>query len=503
MLNIRDYFKGAGKRANRTEAHPDSKSLQRFYVAAAIGIFASALVLDLHNSNTGYFTVKGLQLAFTVLFIASSTFLLYTYLAGKWETATATLVFMVLGSALRICYMLFTGPGTRTHDVYREEWGHMDYIDYIARHFSLPPVNTCQAYHPPVHHILCAVALVGARAAVAGEFLQIKLVQAVMALLNILTLVCFHKILKQAKCGDGAILAGVALFAFHPSNIFFSSKLNNDNTMLFFYVIGFYYLVKWLNTGALRDMVLFALFASLAVLTKLSAVMLLVPAFAAFCLKLAESKESRMEYIKQFSICSLIFLPLASSYTIRNFLLFGQKPGYVPSFGKGFTPTLYNLLYLPIGNVIKNPFNSGGLKGGEFFLEFLFKSSLFGEWSYPGLEGPAYALIIAAAANLAVFLVSMFFIQKEEIKGYGLVFLLNLAVPVALAVKFRTDYPIACSQDFRYIAPALISVGYFLGKAAERSLRRDRLWLKYVVNGSLAAFCILSAAFVLALGNYK
>jgi Response regulator containing CheY-like receiver domain and AraC-type DNA-binding domain len=44
---------------------------------------------------------------------------------------------VVLGVCLRVCYTLFTDTGTRTYDVYRDRWGHLEYIKYIAQYTSL------------------------------------------------------------------------------------------------------------------------------------------------------------------------------------------------------------------------------------------------------------------------------------------------------------------------------------------------------------------------------
>ena len=443
------------------------------------------------------------QLAFAILSTFTAAYLLYLHKMRKLTARIATFAVIVLGIALRICYMLYTGAGTRTYDVYRESWGHLAYIQHIADHFSLPLVNDCQAYHPPVHHILSAIALTAGRSVSRDLYVQLKFIQALMAILNSLTLVYFYKIMKEMKCSENAILAGVSMFAFHPTNIYFASRINNDNTLMFFYVLSFYFLIRWMNNRSFRNLLFLTAFSSLAALTKLSAIMLVPLIASGFLLAAVRDRQCIRSYIRQFAAFFALYLPLAASFQLRNYLLFGQSFGYVPSFGRGFTPSAFNLVYLPVGNMLADPFNKGGIVGGEYFLEFLIKSSLFGEWSYPGLEIPAAILILLAALIFIIVLTYIFTRKTGIIEKHGWLFLLNLAIPLALAAKFRTDLPVACSQDFRYISPILVTLSFFLGQAAAQAISSRYKYVKYTVIGSTAAFCMLSSVFVLLLANYE
>jgi hypothetical protein len=153
--------------------------------------------------------------------------------------------------------------------------------------------------------------------------------------------------------------------------------------------------------------------------------------------------------------------------------------------------------------LLKDPFNNGGLKGGQFFLEFLLKSSLFGEWNYPGLESLAVNMLVLTIIIIIIILAYFLFSGVDITKNYGYIFLLNIIIPFLLEMKFRTDLPVACSQDFRYIAPVLISTAYFLGKAVSHFSKPQFRFLKYPINISILAFCTLSAIFLLSLGYYN
>lgn len=473
------------------------------YVIPASVIFILSLAGNLYFGGKGYFTVAGLQLSFWIVCVFTAIFLIFSSLAKKLSTPLVLRALMLPGICLRICYTLFTDAGTRTYDVYRDTWGHLDYIKYIAKNFSLPPVNECQTYHPPVHHIISALVLDVSKLFTQKEFFQLKAIQLTMVLFSSLTLVFFYKILKELKCSDTAILAGVALFAFHPTNIYFSSRINNDNVLLFFYTLAFYFLIRWINSNAMKDIVLLSLGAALAMLTKFSGIMLVPLIAAAFAAALFRNRSRYMVLLRQYAVFGFIYIPLSMSYQLRNYILFHQGFGYVPSLGRGFTPTLYNLLSIPWSHMIAYPFNNGGLNGGEFFVEFLLKSSLFGEWPFPGLERLALVMLFLAMALAVILLAYILWMNKQLLKGHRLIFLLNLVIPILLMMKLRTDLPIACAQDFRYAAPVLISASFFIGEAVSL-LNTSRLkFLKYLVIACLVSFCTLSSVFVLFLGYYN
>lgn len=471
-----------------------------YYILSSI-VALVTLREDFQQSSTGYFTNEGLRHSFIDILVITTAYLICAYAVKSLDRAKLAAAIIVPGIYLRVCYTLFTDSGTRTYDVYRDAWGHLDYIRYIAEHFALPPVNDCQAYHPPVHHILSAFVLNISKLFTQKDFYQLKAIQLAMVLLSSLTLLLFYKILRELNCSCAATLTAVCLFAFHPTNIYFSSRINNDNTLLFFYTLSFYFLIKWFKSNSPRDMVLLSLSAAFAVLTKFSGILLVPLIAAAFIMTILKNRDRRMKVFRQYAFFGMIFLPLSMSYPFRNYILFNQPFGYVPFLGKGFTPTFRNLLYLPVGNIAKNPFNNGGLAGGEYFMEFFLKSSLFGEWQSPGLERLATAMLLLVAV-LAILIAGYLAINlKSILKDIRLLLVLNLVIPILLEMKFRMDLPTACSQDFRYAAPILLSVSFFLGETVERLNSLKSGMPKRLAAACLLAFCALSSIFLFSLAD--
>ena len=73
----------------------------------------------------------------------------------KW-----VILILTAGFLLKLVYVLYTGIGTRQHDVHSftdSTNGHAGYIRYLYTYGHLPdfdPRQEFQFYHPPLHHIL-------------------------------------------------------------------------------------------------------------------------------------------------------------------------------------------------------------------------------------------------------------------------------------------------------------------------------------------------------------
>jgi hypothetical protein len=135
-------------------------------------------------------------------------------------------------------------------------------------------------------------------------------------------------------------------------------------------------------------------------------------------------------------------------------------------------------------------------------MEFFLKSSLFGEWPFPGLEIPARILLILSMAISLIVIFGIAFASTRLFQKHKYIFLLNLLIPVLFEMKLRTSLPVACSQDFRYAAPILVSACFYLGTAIQR-LKQPKFRIIYIsAMLCIGAFCVFSAGFVLKLGNY-
>lgn len=463
------------------------------------------LAFTLCNVSRSEFAIQPVKVPAVAVITGALAALFFVRATGRLNIQTLTGLVIIFGIACRLVYTLNTPFVLRQHDL-GDAWGHLHYIGHIADTGSLPPSGANQAYHPPLHHAAAAAVVALARASGTDTMTGFRFVQMVMVWLSGIALVYLFRCLRLARCGDAATLAGVALFAFHPYNIYASSYINNDNTLMFFYVVGFYRLLLWAQTKTMADAALFALVAALGIITKKSAVMLL-PVFAvAWTLCVACNPERLKQYARQGLAFAAVLLPLPLLLQVRSYSLFGQGFSYCPEPGIArygrYGNTLHELFHVPFTRLFTHPFPGEIVRDFEsnrFFMEYLFKSSLFGEWQFPDQKALAVALTVAALLLLLLIGGYLLLGWRDYLLPHGYLFLINLVVPVLLLISFRMAYPFACTQNFRYLLPTLVSAAFFTGKAVEYLSGRESKGPACAAWGVLAAFCLLSALFVLSI----
>ncbi len=474
--------------------------IKNFYVPI-LAVFL-LLVFAIFFLNDKSISTTNIQISFLIGIIPVIGYAVYLKVNRNLNTGTLAVMIIIAGILLRVVYTLYTPFTIRQHDVIGSSFSHLDYIRYVAEKLSLPDVGYCQAYHPPLHYIISAVFYKLGKIIGLSNFYSFRLVQVEMVFLNSMTLIYFYKILKEFKPRKLVTLSALAIFAFFPYNIFFSSFLNNDNTMYFFYILTVYYMIRWTKDKSIKNVVLMALFLSLTMLVKKNGIILIPTAFAVFVTALVRNKANAKNIFKQAGVFLLISVPLCIAYPIRNFVLFKQGLMYAPGVDfEKYANTIKNLFYIPIKGFIDQPFTQDPFTGrSELFADYVLKSSLFGEWRFEGLEKIATLLLFATAA-LIIIVVSYMIIQNVKlIKGFGFIFLMCLLLPFGLLFQSRLSIPVVCAQNFRYAGVGLISAAFFYGHAVNKFSNSRFKFMKYVFTLITIAFCIISAVFVLKIG---
>jgi hypothetical protein len=132
--------------------------------------------------------------------------------------------------------------------------------------------------------------------------------------------------------------------------------------------------------------------------------------------------------------------------------------------------------------------------GRQYFWNYAFKTSLFGEFH---LNGTPFGKTLAGVISLLVLPLLLFALWGAlHFQGRDAPALLfGLALFAALAWA-RFQYPYSCTNDFRYIMPALVPLcGFAVRGIQEVKDGRLRLLGGFAVLG----FALLSALFILGL----
>lgn len=442
------------------------------YVLTAVIVIVSYLFLNTLSGSDGGETVEKLMLV--IIGACAAVMAVLAFQRKLTHRRTIALLF-IIGFTLRIGYMLYTPFYVRQHDLGNlSDLGHVDYIYTIATKFRLPDSYYGEFYHPPFYYILAAAVYDFASLFSKDINICFNLIKIIPCFASCATLLIGYKIFGALKFSAKARIPATALIAVHPAFIYLSASINNDMPSIFFMALTLLYTIKWFYRQSLKNAVLLAVALGLGMMTKLS-VVLMAPVIAAVFVYVLIKKNRTREIgrvIQRIALFAVISVPLGMWYQIRNYVRFGQPLGYVLKLSTdvgqycGNRSIISRFFSLPLlKSVILMPY---GDAGSEYNLwTFILKSSLFGEWKFPGFELNALildliALLLIAESLFAMIYVFVFVRGKKSFFAKCLIGSVWL-VQMLFFVYFNVQYPFGCTMDFRYIVITLLTGAAFLG----------------------------------------
>ncbi len=411
---------------------------------------------------------------------------------GKMSWERAVVLLLLCGLVMRVGYALGTHSYIRHHDYGDIQWfvygrtqrldihdyGHAPYVLYLYLNRQLPDFNVGQFYHPPLFHMLAALAMRVTYKVVKIEDL-IYLFEAskiISCLASCYTLLLIPKICRELRLrGPGKGLT-VGVVAFLPMFYLMAGWVNNDGLVLFFMTFILLYTIRWYHRPTWGNTLLLALGFGLGMLTKLSCGLLAFFTGALMLVRLLRTWRRREKrdirgLLLRFAGFGAIAFPLGLSYPVRNYLRFGQAFSYVLRLEipevpvKGF---FRRFLLFPFDRLFCPVFADSA----EYNLNlFLLKTASFGEFSY-GEELEPWGVAILAG-NLVLILLAFvgLFVVWRTVKSL----LWRFALPglwlllYGSAAVFSWKYPYPCSMDARYVGLCVVLGGLYLGKGLEVS----------------------------------
>ncbi|TSC79036.1 MAG: hypothetical protein G01um101425_882 [Candidatus Peregrinibacteria bacterium Gr01-1014_25] len=405
--------------------------------------------------------------------------------------------FVIIAALLvHLVYVLGTTYVTRGHDA----TAHLEYVQYIAEHWRLPPVDEGWEYfHPPLYYALGAVWLVGSQWLLGPLAEPAFLLQILSFVLVAGCLVLWGRIACDAfPTHPRAAALATALGAFLPSIIFVSARVNNDVLLLFLELAAVALLLRWWERGWIRGWYGFCAAIILGALTKTNGLVLFPAGIA--CLLL--DRRSRMPTRWTRAIASTILVVgISAAMIVPRAAEHRNGPQVVGNIGAitgdMVVPNTLEafLTFSPQGilqNVYNNPWRGARR---EFFLEYLFRSAFSGEFQFPDWLKPLSIAI--TALGLLMLAVAGFGVLRAYADRWPLTAPLVFLFASILGghIAFRIAYPFTSSQDFRYSLLLALPVALF---AAREAVSAPRWWGWTVRSAgwSLVSLCI---GFILAL----
>jgi 4-amino-4-deoxy-L-arabinose transferase-like glycosyltransferase len=346
-------------------------------------------------------------------------------------------------------------------------------------------------FQPPLYYALAAHVL-------GSDPLAPRSIQALGLLISIGTLAAGLWLLHLA-CGPrgdppGLLLAQGALAVF-PSFALLAPRLNNDVLAVFWSFLALAFLVRWWREGARRDLLVTSVCIGLGLLSK-GTTLLLIPVLAG-CLLLRPASPWR-EKLRLGALAAVIVVLLAGWQAALR--IGAQDQGDLAGNLGVLSPALEVPTHpstLAIFNplrIVRSPFVNEWMSGRDrdMFLEYLFRSSLFGEFNFsfvpPWLvRGLVLATLATLLASLGGFLVCLLRSWRDSLP-LGL----TLLVLFLGHLVYRQMAPVSSSQDFRYSLPLLLPL---LGFAACLGVRLPGAW-RWLPRLALGALALAATAFL-------
>jgi hypothetical protein len=447
--------------------------------------------------------------AFALLAVAATAVLLVLKRRRKRRPDGVLLGVLLAGTALRTLYLLATPASVRQHD-----WDtHLEYIDFVAKNWHLPPPHGgFEYYQPPLYYVLTA--LLSRAETRAGVLLSDTMfhLQIFALLLSVaalwLALWTLRVLLVRAPTrGAGGLTArrsdlviGASLLAVFPGLVYFAGRINNDVLVQVTSFAGVALVIEFWRNGRTVTWMAFALCVTAGLLTKSNTYVVLGLGLA--CLAARRRTSLRRK--------ALLGALLAATMTVLAgwFILprFRQDPGttglLVANLGWLGAPTLSNTPEALFGfhprQMLEHPYNLYNVPeavAGRQLWQFFVRSSLFGDFDFgPRLITMSRAMLVLLAL-LGLVSVRGWWRSLRERPWQDFPMHALFVGSLASHLAFRVSSAYIPSQDFRYSFLIALPAAYFVTLGIQGMPR----WPRRAAVAVWAAFVACSTTLIVAL----
>ncbi len=495
----------------------DYPSFYNFLKCLFLGFFVASYFIFFVKTDSRAFFLG----AFGIIVLALVS--VYLYKIGRLNAKNIIILLFFAGLILRITYVMYTGCMERQHDVHSFGGGngHAGYIEYILNNEMLPDFdvrNVWQFYHPPLHHIICAIFLKTLIYCEVDYNVATESIQILTLFYSSICMIISYRIMREFNLKGTPLIAAFAIIAFHPTFIIFAGSINNDILSITLEIGAILYAIRWYKSQKLSDIIKIALCVGLGMMTKLS-VWMVAPAIAFLFLAAAFNTERKRKfrvYIGQYSLFGTICIPLGLWWGLRNLKLFSVPLTYIPKLDEtnaqfvGYHSVFKRLFDFNFSQV-ENVFD----KWGDPYFEYnptigLFKTAMFGErlnnTDYPqiGISGTILFWLGTALALLALAAIIMSFKRRYKIDTILKLFLIAVAIVTTIMYYyFCIDFDSTCTQNIRYATPLIVIGALFIGFMLRHHAENEFKFSKILTRASyigIGAFCFFSMLTYILIG---
>ena len=222
-----------------------------------------------------------------IVFLLALCFYIYSILRRTklFSERTYLIYVLIAGILARFIYCLNTYHKVRAHDV----GAHIEYIDYMIKHFAVPPYHAgFEFYQPPLYYFLSAIWMKF------GSFLGLSRIYLLDGLqfggfaLSVISLLlfisCLPLIINKPQHWIWSFLCGL-IAALFPGLILASARISNDSLVHFLCFTAVVLLIHWWKSDNNRYWYLLSIVLGLGIITKLNILLLFPSVFLCLLLK--------------------------------------------------------------------------------------------------------------------------------------------------------------------------------------------------------------------------
>jgi hypothetical protein len=413
--------------------------------------------------------IAGWYLLLVILF-ATSLWLLGTHTSFFNSRKVAGII--VIGILVRILYFVVTPFDLRSHDLQ----GHIEYIQYFAENLSIPPANFgWETHQPPLYYILAGLWMkLTGQVASSWLYNQWQALSLLLSFGSLLLCVKISEILfRNAPRLQHLFIWLTSLF---PGFVYYSARIGNDTLFGSVSFVWIWLLLKWWRKRNLSNWWPLAIVVAITFITKNEAIVLMAITLGILAISGKTRLKEKLMHSLALLACLLVVagwyqIPKAlNSRTVSAFVVGGgvyslnKNLRVQGTLGDCTTFNPVQVMVLPFNN----PWDDSCRR--QYFPEFYFKSSLFGEWRWDHrLTLSARGLVLTALLLLFIGITGIFrccYIKDGFLVPLGLTMIVILLAQVVLVLR----HPYACSQDFRYFIITAVPFFYFIAKCVYKEI---------------------------------
>ncbi|MGI6714156.1 MAG: ArnT family glycosyltransferase [Bacilli bacterium] len=481
---------------------------------------------------------------FTGLFLILAILVIYLIRKKQFNLPLALVMILIMGISMRILYGVSTDAILeRQHDVWHSRgYGHYGIIVHLYQTGELPPVTTLivdgvvtphiagayQLYHPKLFHYAAAYFMRFNRLFFGDNVWTLyQSIRILVMWTSVMTFLIGYRLIQRLNLSNFGKVIALLFLSFSPVFYRLSAMTNNDNFMVFFLTIAIYNTVNFYHKPSLVSGIGIALGIGLAMASKLSGGLIALLVAIVFVITLIKTflkdkkqrnYRSTWRLLLTFGVFAVIVFPLGLYWPIYNLKHYHQEFTYVfqvtnPNLMIKDATFLQRFIFLPLDQFTKGIFVdlSWQNRVGDFNIyATMIKSSAFGEFSSKFfLLG--YFLYLASIALFFFFFIVMLYllvqglIHKKWPRHFAFLFALGyVALSFVSYVYFNVKHPATCTMDFRYLAPAVLTVAILFGYggttlAQEEPSKRRKLHVQFATLLLFGFYSLFSIGYYIAL----